>query len=208
MRDKQPGRKSMLDGLPHRHFPVLLADPAWTFKSNSVAKPGRNARRHYKTMTLSEIAALPVAKHMADNAALFLWITGPLLVIGAHIPIMEAWGFKPSGMAFVWIKLNPKSTSISLIRITDLATGGGFTTRKNAEFCLIGKRGRSVRRDAGVHEVIIDRRREHSRKPEQVYQRIERYAAGPYLELFGRQKRRGWSVRGDEVGKFKASAES
>lgn len=195
-------RLPMLEGLPERHFGIILADPPWRFKSNSDAKPGRNARRHYRTMTLPEIAALPVADYAADDAALFLWITGPLLAIGAHLPIMKAWGFKPSGMGFVWIKLNPKAASLFILT-TDLATGGGFTTRKNAEFCLIGKRGRSVRRDAGVHEVIIEPRREHSRKPEAVYERIQRYAAGPYLELFGRQERPNWTVRGDEVGKFR-----
>ena len=129
-------------------FPCIAAEPPWDFKSNSAALPGRNARRHYPTMSLKEIAALPVGDHAADNAVLFLWITGPLLAIGAHLPIMKAWRFKPSGMGFVWIKLNPSAASLFILK-TDLATGGGFTTRKNAEFCLIGKRGRSVRRDAG-----------------------------------------------------------
>jgi N6-adenosine-specific RNA methylase IME4 len=152
-------------------------------------------------MSLEEIAALPVRNHLADDAALFLWITGPLLVLGAHIPVMKAWGFKPSGIGFTWIKLNPKAASLFFIK-TDLATGGGFTTRKNAEFCLIGKKGRSVRIDAGVHEVIIESRRQHSRKPEETYRRIERYCAGPRLELFGRQERAGWTVRGDQAGKF------
>ena len=79
---------------------------------------------------------------------------------------------------------------------------GGFTTRKNAEFCVIGKRGPSVRRDAGVHEVIISPRREHSRKPDEFFQRIERYAAGPYVELFSREHRPGWTCWGNEAGKF------
>lgn len=184
----------ILDRLPRGKFGCVLADPPWRFKSNSLAKPGRNALRHYACMTLSEIAALPIEQYLNDDAALFLWITGPFLAIGAHLPIMKAWGFKPSGMGFVWIKTTQDGRK--------LATGPGFTTRKNAEFCLIGKRGRSVRRDAGVHEVIIAPAREHSRKPEQVRTRIERYCAGPYLELFGREKRKGWTVRGDQVGMF------
>lgn len=192
---------TMLDGLPKKHFRCVVADPAWRFKSNSVAKPGRNPMRHYKCMSLGEIAALPVGDVVADDAALFLWITGPFLAIGAHIPIMKAWGFKPSGMGFVWIKLNLHAASLFFIK-SDLFFGGGFTTRKNAEFCLIGKRGRSVRRDAGVSEIIVEARREHSRKPEESYSRIERYSSGPYLELFGRQERPNWIVRGDEVGKF------
>jgi N6-adenosine-specific RNA methylase IME4 len=99
-------------------------------------------------------------------------------------------------MGFVWVKLNPSGEG--------LATGGGFTTRKNAEFCLIGKRGRSVRRDASVHEIIVERRREHSRKPEQFYERVMKYSAGPYLELFARQKRKGWTCLGDQVDKFES----
>ena len=193
---------SILRGLRHNHFRVIVADPPWLFKSNSKAKPGRNAMRHYECMTLSEIAALPVERYAADNAALFLWITGPLLALGAHLPVMKAWGFKPSGMAFNWIKLNPNAASLFFLR-SDIATGGGFTTRKGSEFCLIGKRGRSVRIDAGVHEVIVEPRREHSRKPEQFYERVERYADGPRLDLFGRTQRKGWAVRGNESNKFR-----
>lgn len=191
----------MLEGLAKKHFRVVLADVPWLFKSNSAAKPGRNARRHYNCMTLEQIAALRVADYVADDAALFFWITGPMLAIGAHIPIMKAWGFKPSGMGFVWIKLNPHAASLFFLS-SDLAMGGGFTTRKNAEFVLIGKRGRSVRTNAGIHEVIISPRRQHSRKPSEIYERIEQYCRGPYLELFARETRDGWASAGDEVGKF------
>jgi len=157
--------------------------------------------RHYQTMPLEDIGAIPDPNVVADNAILFLWITGPFLSIGAHIPLMKAWGFKPSGMGFVWIKLNPRAATLFVIE-QDLATGGGFTTRKNAEFCLIGKRGRSVRESRSIHEVIIEPRREHSRKPEQFYDRAEAYAAGPRLELFARQSRPGWDAFGLESTKF------
>ena len=195
-----------LTALPRNHFRIIAADCPWTFKSNSVDKPGRNARRHYSCMTLDEISSLPVGNYAADDAALFLWVTGPLLAIGAHLPVMKAWGFKPSGMGFVWIKLNPRAASLFILK-TDLSTGGGFTTRKNAEFVVIGKRGRSVRRDAMVHEVIIEARRAHSQKPEMFYERVERYSDGPRLEMFGRQQRRGWTVIGDEKDKFNAPVE-
>lgn len=176
-----------------KDYRVVVADPAWDFKSNSKEKPGRNARRHYDTMSLQDIIALPVREVVANDAVLFLWITGPFLTIGAHLPLMKSWGFKPSGMGFVWIKLNPKSPELFFVE-RDLATGGGFTTRKNAEFCLIGKRGKSVRKHAGVHEVIIEPRREHSRKPEKFYRRVQQYSDGPYLEMNARQTRPGWDV--------------
>ena len=191
--------------LQRGHYRAILADPAWRFKSNSRANPGRNAMRHYDCMTHGELAALPVVGLAAADCALFLWITGPMLAIGAHLPLMRAWGFKPSGMGFVWVKLNPTRSPLFVMR-QDLATGGGFTTRKNAEFCLIGKRGRSVRRDAGVHEIIFAPRREHSRKPEETRERIERYCAGPYLDLFSRQSRSGWDTWGFEAGKFDQQA--
>jgi N6-adenosine-specific RNA methylase IME4 len=194
---------SMFDGLPFRHYRCISADPDWDFKSNSVANPGRNARRHYATSPLEEICRLPVERHAAEDCILWLWITGPFLVQGAHLPVMRGWGFEPTAMGFVWIKLNPNSSPV-FFTSRDIFKGGGFTTRKNAEFCIIGKRGRSLRHDAGVSEVIISPRREHSRKPDEAVRRMERYSPGPRLELFGRQRRPGWDVRGDEVDKFKA----
>lgn len=182
-------------------YRVIAADPPWRFQSNSVDNPGRNALRHYACMALADIIALPVANITARDAVLFLWVPGPFLAIGAHLSIMHAWGFKPSGMGFVWIKLNPKASEESF-RQSDLAMGGGFTTRKNAEFCVLGKRGRSVRRDAGVHEVIIARRRQHSRKPMLFYSRVERYSEGPRLDLFARETRTGWDSFGFETSKF------
>lgn len=186
-----------------RHdYRVVVADPAWAFKSNSTHNPGRNAMGHYPCMSLSDIAALPVRNHLAKDAVLFLWITGPMLVIGAHLPIMKAWDFKPSGMGFVWIKLNPKAPELFFVE-KDLAMGGGFTTRKNAEFCLIGRHGKSVRQSKSVREVIIEPRREHSRKPEKFYSRVPQYSNGPYLELFSRQSRPGWDVAvSNEATKF------
>lgn len=187
---------------PSRRFRVCLADPPWHFSSNSDARPGRNARRHYRTMRLKEIAALPVADLMADDAALFLWVPGPLLVIGAHLPILAAWRFKPSAMGFVFIKLKSGASSLRFIVPDDLAIGNGHTTRKNAEFCVLARRGRSIRRSAAVHEVVFGPRREHSRKPDEIHERIERYAPGPYFELFARQSRRRWTTWGDQATLF------
>jgi len=150
--------------------------------------------RHYDCMTLDEIAALPVRAVAADDCALFLWITGPFLAIGAHIPIMKAWGFKPTAMAFDWAKRNRSGHGAFM--------GGGFTTRANVEYVVLGKRGRSVRRDAGVRSLIVANVREHSRKPDEFYERVERYCAGPRLELFGRQSRENWTVWGEQSTKF------
>lgn len=188
---------------PGDGYQVVYSDPPWAFASNSKANPGRNAMRHYDCMSLADIAALPVKEVVADDAVLFLWITSPFLILGAHLDVMKGWGFKPSGLGFTWIKTRRKHGGGSVDPDRDLFMGGGFTTRKNAEFCLIGKRGRSLRKDAGVHEVVVSPVREHSRKPEEVRRRIERYAGDvKRLELFAREQSPGWTVWGNQTDKF------
>ena len=196
----------MLDGLSGR-YGCIVADPPWHFKSNSKANPGRNAMRHYDCQSLADIEALPVVKHAEDNCILFLWITGPFLVFGAHLPIMRAWGFKPSGMGFDWVKLNPRAGKLFMTE-RDFALGPGFTTQKNLEYCLIGKRGRSMKKKA-VPALIIDNRREHSRKPEIFRDRVREYV-GPDVrvaELFARSTPADplWDVAGNETTKFEAA---
>ena len=80
--------------------------------------------------------------------------------------------------------------------------GQGHTTRQNAEYVILGRRGDPVRRSASVRQIIPAALREHSRKPDEVFKRIEQYAEGPYLDLFGREQRPGWIVRGNEANKF------
>ena len=83
---------------------------------------------------------------------------------------------------------------------------GGYSTRKNVEICWLGRRGKPRRKSAGVRELIVAPVREHSRKPDEIYQRIEALCAGPYLELWARQQWPGWICIGDEIGKFEAVA--
>ena len=87
-------------------FACIHADPPIQFRSNSREKPGRNALRHYACHDYGAFEALSVTAVVADDAFLFLWVTTAFLAIGAHIPLIEAWGFKPTAMAFVWSKLN------------------------------------------------------------------------------------------------------
>lgn len=183
---------------------VLYCDPPWKFRANSVNDWGRNAGKHYRLMSPKEIAAIPVKEMMAPQAICFMWITSPMLIIGAHLQVMKAWGFKPKASGFVWIKTNPKAPSMFIDPTIDLHKGLGLTTRKNAEFCLIGTRGKSLRQARNVQEVGIYPRMEHSRKPEQFRDRVESYV-GPGLnmvEMFGRRNIDGWTVLGDQVGLF------
>lgn len=198
----------LMDGLPLAKFGVILADPPWFFRTRTSFVSKRDPRHHYKggVMSIKDISALPVQAVAAPDCHLFLWVTGPCL--RQAFDVIEAWGFRYSGVAFTWIKLK-KSHDRHQLRLLPTADGDfhvglGFTTRKNAEFCLLARRGNAKRIAKNVRELIIAPRREHSRKPDDTYPRIESYASGPYLELFGREQRLGWTVRGDEAEKFDA----
>lgn len=195
---------SLLEGLPYRHFKVVHADVPWRFQSYSEAGEERSAQNHYDCMSLRDIARLNVEAHTAEDCHLFFWVTGPFLAAGAHIPIMRSWGFEPTAMAFVWLKLNqgwhPRWPAF--MEDAMFFMGLGHTTRQNAEYVILGKKGKPARLVKDVKQIICAPLREHSRKPDEVYRRIERYAEGPYLDLFAREKRGGWTVRGNESDKF------
>lgn len=180
----------MFDQLPRGYFRTILADPAWRFVAGTKGRP-----QHYARMTDRQIARLPVDELAhPDGCWLFLWSTSPRLHL--TFDIARAWGFKYSARAFVWIKT----------RGDHLHTGMGYTTRKNAEDCLLFRIGAPKRKAKDVHEVIISEVREHSRKPDEVVARIQRFADGPYLELFARESRPGWTSWGNEIGKFDREA--
>lgn len=190
-------------------YGMIAADPPWHFRARSTKnrsqwKSRRDAEHHYAVMGHDDICALPVGEIAAPDAHLFLWTTGPN--IQQAFEVIKAWGFRFSGMGFVWIKLKRSVDTRQLRMVTtaesDLHVGLGFTTRKNAEFCLLARRGNAKRVSRSVREVILSPVREHSRKPEEFYERAVQYAAGPYLEMFARAARTGWDAWGNEVGKF------
>jgi N6-adenosine-specific RNA methylase IME4 len=194
-------------------FACIVADPPWSFRSWAPTRNpnvDRSVERHYGTMTNDQVAEMPVCDVAAADAHLFLWTTGPKLPMA--FDVMRAWGFRYSGMGFVWIKLTRKSgdAQYQLRTLAEwsrlLHMGLGFTTRKNAEFCLLGRRGRARRLAANIHEVIIAPVREHSRKPDEAFERMERYCSGPRLDLFARESRPGWSSWGNESTKFDEGA--
>jgi len=173
--------------LPEGPFDIIYADPAWRFASNSEARPGRNPRRHYPTMTLDQLARLPVSSIAAQSALLLMWVTVPFAHRGEDV--MRAWGFEYKSQV-VWIK----------DRI-----GTGYWARNRHEPLLIGTRGRfpCPKPVLFPDSVIFGQQREHSRKPDQVIETLDaRFPHMRKLELFARQKRRGWSVWGNETEKF------
>lgn len=189
-------------------YGAILADPPWHWKpwaevSDTGGKANitqtRAVERHYDTMRMEDIAALPVADVAAPDAVLFLWFTWPLLE-GA-LGIIKSWGFTYKTCAFSWMKADvstidmfpdPKQADMLL----------GFWTRANSEACLLATRGKPKRRHADVRQGIIEPRRQHSRKPDCVYGRIERLVSGPYLEMFARQRHPGWDAWGNQTDRF------
>jgi N6-adenosine-specific RNA methylase IME4 len=178
-----------------KHYRVIYADPPWTFSTYSRKGKGRSAEAYYDCMSLADIKALPVANWAADDCVLLLWITDPLLQTAFEV--IRAWGFTYKTVGFYWAKLN-KSADLTAYRDASFFTGLGFWTRANPELCLLATRGHPHRRRADVRKLIVSPRREHSRKPDQVYQRIEALCEGPYLELFARAPRPGWDRWGAE----------
>lgn len=192
-------------GLPRRLFGAIVADPPWQFNSlwggrpvkTEGGYPSRSIDAHYDTMTIEQIAALPVGELAADDCVLFLWTCWP--VLQKSLPVIEAWGFTYKTCAFSWMKADPYRLFAD--DKTPVA-GLGYWTRANTEPCLLATRGRPKRRHADVRQGIIAPRREHSRKPDCVAERVQRLVSGPYLELFARAERPGWTCWGNEVGKF------
>ncbi len=181
------------------HYNVIYADPPWTFATYSRKGKGRSAEAHYGCLGFEDICAIPVADWAARDSILLLWVTDPLLPKG--LELIEAWGFTYKTVGFYWAKLNKSAPPIWLVE-NDFFTGMGFWTRANPEQCLLATRGHPKRLAKDVPRLVVAPRREHSRKPDEVYERIERLAAGPYLEMFARQARPGWHAWGTEAGLF------
>lgn len=180
---------------------MVLADPPWDHQMRSAKGiTSRHASAHYPVMKLADIKAMPVNDILARDCHLFLWTTWPHLE--QALEVMKAWGFKYSSDFLIWVKLNPTKTDLMWFGETDFHVGTGYTSRKNTEVCLLGRRGSPKRLSRGTRELLISSRRQHSRKPDSTYGRIEGYCPGPRLELFSRENRPGWTAWGRDVGMF------
>jgi len=141
-------------------------------------------------MPIEEICALPVAEIAAQDSALFLWATFPMLP--EALRVIAAWGFTFKTVAFVWLKQNRKAKTWFF--------GLGFWTRSNAEICLLATRGRPKRQDNRIHQFIISPIEAHSKKPDEARARIVRLMGDlPRVELFARETPPDWAVWGNQV---------
>ena len=173
-------------------YNVIYADPPWTFKTYSNKGKDRSPEKHYSVMSFKDICNMPVGNIARDNSVLLMWTIDPLL--HKAFEVIKAWGFTYKTVAFTWAKLNKTKPGFF--------TGLGYWTRGNPEMCLLATKGKPKRLSKSVPQLVVDRRREHSRKPDVIYTHIENLLEGPYIELFARQQREGWDSWGNEVNKW------
>jgi N6-adenosine-specific RNA methylase IME4 len=175
--------------LPDGQFDLVYVDPPWQFRLWSC---GGDAFRppSYTRMDLPSICKLPVARIAASDSVLAICLlgAGP----AETLQVIQAWGFEPPYEGRVWVKASSRGAP---------RMGLGHTTRKDSESLWLARRGKGlVRQDAGVAQTIVAQRREHSRKPDEAYVRLERlYGDVRRIELFGRRTRPGWALWGNQV---------
>ena len=184
--------------LADQRFRTVLADPPWRFQ-NRTGKMAPEHRRlsRYDTIDLGTIRRLPVADFVEEPAHLYLWVPNAMLPDG--IEVLRAWGFEYKSN-IIWHKIRKDGGSDG--------RGVGFYFRNVTEMVLFGIRGKNARTlQPGRTQVnlIASRKREHSRKPDELYDVIEACSPGPYLEMFARGKRRNWTVWGDESVDYQVS---
>jgi N6-adenosine-specific RNA methylase IME4 len=171
-------------------FSTILADPPWQFQ-NRTGKVAPEHRRllRYPTMELQEIMDLPIGRFAAARSHLYLWVPNALLMEGLRV--MKAWGFTYKSN-IVWLKIRKDGGPDG--------RGVGFYFRNVTELVLFGVRGsmRTLQPGRTQVNILATRKREHSRKPDEVYDIIEACSPGPYLELFSRFRRKGWAQWGNE----------
>ncbi|MBO5033768.1 MAG: DNA methyltransferase [Lachnospiraceae bacterium] len=170
-----------------KKYKIIYADPPWQYDR----KVGQGiAESHYHTMNIKEICALPVEAIADDDSILFLWVTFPFLQEG--ILVMESWGFTYQTCGFNWVKRNKKADSFYF--------GLGFWTRTGSEICILGTRGEPERVSDTVPQICDARIMEHSKKPDEIRERIVELCGDvPRIELFARERYKGWDCLGDEI---------
>lgn len=166
---------------------VLEADCPWLF-GDPLPGPKRGATSHYRCMTLAEICTFSLPP-IADDAWLFLWRVGSMQ--HEALAVVRAWGFDPPTSEIVWVKTDETGRKLRI--------GMGRSVRNCHEVALVCKRGKPRRLAADVPSVLFAPRGAHSAKPDAFYDAVERLAPGPYVSLFARRRRRGWTCYGDEV---------
>lgn len=185
-------------------YSIVYADPPWPYDNPKSHDPAMGGYT-YEGMTLEQIKQLPVHTLAAPNCALFMWATMPKL--REAFEVIDAWGFRYTTCAFVWVKLNPTGKLLrggnkgkDLLLRKGIYSGLGHWVNGNAELCLFAKQGRPTRVARNVKQIVLAPRGRHSAKPPEVRDRIVRLMGDvPRIELFAREKAVGWDSWGKEV---------
>lgn len=183
--------EDFLKEIPLQNYGVVLADPPWQFQNRTgKVAPEHKRLARYGTMTLDDIKALPIKQVTAKQSHLYLWIPNALLREG--LEVMTAWGFEYK-TNLVWQKVRKDGEPDG--------RGVGFYFRNTTELILFGVRGklRTLQPGRSQVNVLKTRKREHSRKPDELYEIIEACSPAPYLELFARGGRPGWHNWGNQA---------
>jgi len=168
-----------------KKYNIIYTDPPWKY--------GTDVSKHYQTVPIEDIYRFPIDKLAADNCALFLWVTFPILP--EVLETVKRWGFRYVTVAFNWIKTNKRKGTPFV--------GMGNWTRANAEICVLGLRGKLQRKSNKVSQIVLSHLREHSRKPDEIRDKIVQLMGDlPRIELFARQSMPGWDCWGNETKKF------
>ena len=178
-----------------KKYAILYVDPPWRYnKRNKFGTSfGGGVAAHYPTMSMAEIQKLPIERLAAKNCALFLWVTFPYL--NEQIKLFDCWGFKYKTLGFSWLKTNSRDGRPFF--------GVGYYAKSNCEVCLLGVKGSLKPISNRVSSCIIASRRDHSRKPDIVRDKIvELFGDLPRIELFARQSFEGWDCWGNETDKY------
>lgn len=187
--------EDLLTSIGNQKFSTILADPPWQF-FNRTGKMAPEHRRllRYNTMTLEQIKDIPVIHILNEPAHLYLWVPNALLAEGLHV--MKSWGFEYK-TNIIWYKIRKDGGPDR--------RGVGFYFRNVTEMILFGIRGKNARTlkpGRTQANIICKRKREHSRKPDEQYEIIESCSPGPYLELFARGTRKGWTTWGNQATQY------
>lgn len=175
---------------PQGPFSTILIDPPWSFETYSGPAVPTQADDPYRVMSHADLVALPVKSIAAKNCSMIMWASGTHT--DQALELGNAWGFKfVRSELFVWIKARENYRP---------NLGMGYWSRNGAEIAMLFKRGKPKPKSHDVEQVIFCPRGEHSAKPDLQYERIEALFDGPYVELFSRAHRQGWSSWGDQLG--------
>jgi N6-adenosine-specific RNA methylase IME4 len=182
---------ALFSPFPNKKYKIIYADCPWKY-NDRLDLQGEGADLHYPTLSVEELKQLKIDSISDKDCILFFWVTMPMLKEG--LEVINSWGFKYKTCAFCWIKTNPKANTIF--------KGIGRWVMGNAELCLLATKGKPKRITKNISQVIMAHRTRHSQKPHEARERIVKLMGDlPRIELFAREKIKGWDCWGNQISK-------